>query len=95
MLAPDSVPRRADSLAVVEARGSLYILPLGNPAVQGPVVINESGRAVWDQLDGERSIRDVATALARDVDADPALVFDEVYSFLQAMRAAGLIEESS
>lgn len=50
-----------------------------------------SGAAVWDLIDGSRSIDDLVAELQSRFEADPGAIRIETIDFLLALEAAGLV----
>lgn len=61
------------------------------------VVVNSVGGAVWQLLDGERTVRDIAELLASEVQGAPPpdSVFETVVTFLNQLEGRGSIQEVS
>ena len=61
--------------------GELIIIPLvaGIGDVEDELYsLNETGKAIWDRLDGQTSLRSVAAALAKDYDAPASEIEQDV-----------------
>jgi hypothetical protein len=57
----------SDEVVAREIEGELIIVPLTagvGDMEEALFTFNETGRAIWDRLDGQRSLRDVALELA-------------------------------
>jgi hypothetical protein len=52
--------------------------------------VNSTGLAIWELLDGERTVAEVVADLRAGLDAPPAQVDEEVVEFLSALSARGL-----
>jgi hypothetical protein len=52
--------------------------------------VNGTGLAIWDLLDGERSVAQVVAELRARVEDPPADLQDEVVEFLGGLSARGL-----
>jgi Coenzyme PQQ synthesis protein D (PqqD) len=53
--------------------------------------INEVGCLIWELLDGERTVGDVAVALRDGVDGGPDDLTGEVLGFLDSLRERDLV----
>jgi Coenzyme PQQ synthesis protein D (PqqD) len=52
--------------------------------------VNETGLAIWELLDGERTVADVVADLRVRLDDAPAALEEDVVEFLSALSARGL-----
>lgn len=52
--------------------------------------VNETGLAIWELLDGERTVSDVVADLRASLDEDPDALEEDVVEFLAALSARGL-----
>lgn len=58
---------------------------------EGAVELSESADAIVQQLDGSRSVDEIADALAAEFSADPAELRADVAAFLAQLAARGLL----
>lgn len=68
----DSVFQRSDDVVSREIMGELIIVPLasGIGDMEDDIyTFNETGRAIWEQLDGKKTLQEIADALAAGYDA--------------------------
>ncbi len=54
--------------------------------------INETGEAVWELLNGRRTLEDIAMELAARFDVEPARARADVEELLDQLHAAALVE---
>lgn len=52
--------------------------------------VNETGLAIWELLDGERTVADVVANLRASLDEAPDALEGDVVEFLRALSARGL-----
>jgi Coenzyme PQQ synthesis protein D (PqqD) len=67
-----------------EIEGDIIIVPLTagvGDADEELYTLNETGRSIWQKLDGARTLGDVAAALAVEFDASPAELGADVLGF--------------
>ncbi len=72
MLTLDAICVPSDDIVVREIEGELIIVPLtsGIGDMEDELyTLNETGKAIWDRLDGVRSLRQIAAELANEYDA--------------------------
>lgn len=83
----DKIYAPSEDVVSRDIEGELIIVPLTagiGDTEDALFTLNEVGRAIWDRLDGTRTLRQVAVELADTYDAPPAQIEADV---------AGLTEE--
>jgi hypothetical protein len=85
-----SVLRKNPNVAyrTLAAGGGAVILHLESGEYHG---INEVGCAIWELIDGSRTVEEVADAVRRDVDDPPNDLVEDVISFLEVMQERDLV----
>lgn len=53
---------------------------------------NEVGGAIWERLDGERSVSDIARSIADEFDVDEATALADALRLLAVLEDEGLVE---
>jgi hypothetical protein len=53
--------------------------------------LNKTGQYVWGQIDGERSVRDIARRLAEQFDVDEATALDDCLELADRLHEQGLV----
>jgi hypothetical protein len=82
-----SVPARSPSI-VTRKTGSEYVLvPVANNIadMNSVYTLNETGAFLWELIDGERSVGDLAEALVNEYDIDRDTAISDVISFIDNM----------
>jgi len=71
-----------------------FLVPLGVRVaeMQGMVVLNSTGRCMWELLAQERSVDELAAAVAERFSVDYSLAHADVQSFLDEMAQMGLLQ---
>jgi coenzyme PQQ biosynthesis protein PqqD len=85
----DSVYAVSDDVVAREIEGEIIIVPLvaGIGDLEDELfTLNETGKAIWERLDGRRSLNDVIAELAAEYQAPPGEIETDVL---------GLVEELS
>ncbi len=70
----DAVYAVSDDVVAREIEGEIIIVPLvaGIGDLEDELfTLNETGKAIWDRLDGRRSLYDIITELGKDYQAPP------------------------
>lgn len=70
------------------ARGEAVLLHLDSGAYHE---LNPIGAAIWDLLDGHRSVSQIADEIRAQVEDPPDNLFDVVTEFLRELRQGDLI----
>lgn len=94
----DAVYVASDDIVAREIEGELIIVPLmaGIGDMEDELfTLNETGRAIWDKLDGESDLNAVVAALAREYDAAPALIMGDVVGLVQELVNRRMLVEVS
>lgn len=81
------VPLRADHTAALELSGELVLLDGWTSAW----VLNPSGAAIWQRIDGHSSWREIAVALSAEHGAELEVVLADVIATARRLRQAGLL----
>ncbi|MBK8177241.1 MAG: PqqD family protein [Rhodospirillales bacterium] len=87
--------KRSDNCVMQNIGGEHVLVPLGAQVVgtNGLVILNKSARCIWEVLAEDRSVDELATAVAEQFDADPERVLADVHVFLNGIAQMALIEE--
>ena len=90
----DAVCTPSEDVVVREIEGNVIIIPVaaGIVEVEGELfTLNPTGHAIWRKLDGQRTLREVASALSRDYDAPSSDIEVDVVAFADALRQRRLV----
>ncbi len=55
------------------------------------VALNETGSFLWERLDGQTALADIADALARAYEIDPTITRPDVLALARELLAEGMI----
>jgi hypothetical protein len=88
----------SEEIVAREVAGELVIVPL--TAEVGDLEdalysLNETGRAIWDRLDGAKSLRDVAAELAQAYDAPRQEIERDVIGLVDELLSRSMLIEVS
>ncbi len=86
----NTIPRKRPALShEVSETGEVVLFDeQGNQLL----LLNQVGAAVWQLLDGARTIRQIVEVVVETLPADPAQVEHDVIEFLKSLAAHGLVE---
>ena len=88
---PGSEPlRRHPELAVVESADRVTVLHLDHLA-EPPLVLSGSGVAVWEAVDGRRTLAEVVEAVAASYGLEVVAVEAEVRVFVEELVGRGVL----
>jgi hypothetical protein len=87
---------RLQSVVRREVAGETFLVPIrGHLAdLQELFVLNEVGSWVWDHLDGQRRLDELAAGLSVEFDVDEEQALSDAETFVRQLLEAGLAEES-
>lgn len=90
---PDTVPRRSENVVFRQVAGEYILVPLAGSIadVESIFNLNETGAAVWDKVDGRKSIRDIVAEILAEYEAEGDELERDVISLLDEMADAKLI----
>lgn len=84
----------SDDVVVREIEGELIIVPLvsGIGDMEDDLFsLNETGRAIWDKLDGVKTVGDVITELTGEFDVSKSEIEKDVTGFLGELMRRKMI----
>ncbi len=84
----------SDEIVAREIEGQVIIVPLAAGIADTEeelYTLNESGQAIWRQLDGRRTLQEVAAALAADYDTPAADIECDVLGLATELTRRGLL----
>lgn len=85
----------SEDIVAREIEGEIVIIPLvsgiGN-ADEELYTLNETGKAIWQKLDGQRTIAEVITALEDEFIATKEQIESDVVGFVREMVSWGILK---
>jgi hypothetical protein len=84
----ESILVPADDIVAREIEGELLIVPLVSgvgDAEDELFTLNETGKAIWGKLDGQRSLQTIAQELAQEFDASENAIVCDVLGLMQEL----------
>jgi pyrroloquinoline quinone biosynthesis protein D len=87
-VAPDDVPRLTARVAHQRVAGETVVLDVERLRLLG---LNESGGFVWEQIDGARTVRDIAGRLGGRYGIDPSLALEQTVALLRKLCDRNLV----
>ena len=86
----------SDDIVAREIEGELVIVPLvaGIGDIEDELyTVNETGKAIWDQLDGSKNLGEVIATLAQDYEASPAKIERDVRGLVEELVRRRMLVE--
>ena len=90
----DGIYGPSEDIVAREIEGEIVIIPLvsGIGDMEDELfTLNETGRAVWRKLDGTRTLRQVARALADEFEAPAGVIGGEVVGLVAELAAKKMV----
>ncbi len=81
----DAVYVPSDEIVAREIEGEIVIVPLGSgmgDMEEELYTLNETARAIWEKLDGTKTLKSIAEELAREFDASPGDIEEDIEGLL-------------
>lgn len=88
---------RTDGVVQREVAEEMFLVPIrGHLAeLEELFVLNEAGRWLWDHLDGERTLAELAAGLAAEFEVDERTAARDAEAFARQLVDAGLAASAS
>lgn len=87
---PCSIVEHHPAVAVSSALPGRCVLLALDRIDADPIALEGTAVVIWDELDGRRSLREIADALAHEFDADPDVVHRDVVDATARFVAHGV-----
>ena len=86
--------RKADFI-MQNVGGENLLVPLGAQVMDmnGLIILNDTGACVWELLAQDRTVDELASAVAEQFDVDAATAHADVQAFLDEIARLGLLEQ--
>jgi hypothetical protein len=94
----DVICAPSDDVVAREIEGEIVIVPLAagiGDASEELYTLNETGQAIWQKLDGQRTLKNVAALLAGEFDAPLPELENDVVGFASEMTRRGFLVVSN
>ena len=85
----DSVPSHSPDVVARVVRGEAILVLAEQSKVK---VLNELGTRIWESVDGQQSIRQIAARLCQEYEVDPAQAEQDTLDFLTELLGRSLLE---
>lgn len=92
----EAVYALSDDVVAREIEGELIIVPLaaGIGDLEDVLfTLNETGRAIWQRLDGQRSLAAISAELASEYDASPGEIDQDVLGLVEELQKRRMLVE--
>jgi hypothetical protein len=87
--------KRKNNFMLSNLGGEALLIPLGSQVINmnGIVLLNVTGRYVWELLAEEHSVENLIVALIKQFDVDYQCAKNDIYTFLDEINRLNLIEK--
>jgi hypothetical protein len=93
----DSICILSEDVVARNIEGELIIVPLtygiGNMEEE-IYTLNDTGRAIWEKLDGQKSLREVVEALKTEFEATPEMIEGDVLGLMRELLKRRIVVET-
>lgn len=93
----NSVYKSSEDVVVRDIQGELIIVPItsGVGDLEDEIfTLNETGRAVWDRLDGKKSLKEIAKELSQDFEGEPEEIEKDVLGITEELLKRRMLVET-
>lgn len=87
----------SEDVVAREIEGEFILVPLasGIGDMEDEIyTLNETGRAIWEKLDGKKSLREVAEALTTDFDAQPDEIEQDIAGLVKVLLERKMVSKA-
>jgi hypothetical protein len=91
-----SIFKHAETIVAREIEGELIIIPLSSGVgnmEEELYSLNESGKAIWNLLDGSKSLSQIVKTLQEEYDAPATAISEDVESLIAELLSRKIITE--
>ena len=95
---PNGTYAPSDDVVVREIEGELIIVPLvsGIGNIEDELfTLNKTGRAIWERLDGKKSLKDLAKELSAEYEAPEGQIERDLMGLVQELLKRRILVEVS
>ena len=92
----DNIYLPSEDVVARDIQGELIIIPIvsGIGDLEDEIfTLNETGRAIWDKLDGKRSLKEVIDILTQEFDATPQETEQDVLGITEELIKRKMLTE--
>ena len=86
----DKIYTHSEDIVAREIQGEFILIPItsgvGDPDLQDAIfTLNETGRIIWDRLDGKKKLKEIAVDLVKDYDIHTREIEKDISGFTQEL----------
>ena len=91
-----TVPRRSDAFVSRKVGDDTIIVPVraGVANLEAVFTMNAVGTTIWQRIDGQATVDELARALSDEFDVSPAAAAADVAEFVRLLSEKGLVVEA-
>lgn len=94
----DKIYALSEEIVTRQVHGEFVIIPItsGVGDLEDDIfTLDESGRAIWDKLDGKKSLAEIANELRADFDAEPGKIEQDLVGLIGELVKRRIVVEAS
>jgi hypothetical protein len=87
----------SDDVVAREVQGEFIIIPITSGVGDEDEIftLNETGRAIWDRLDGKRTLKDIVTGLSEEFEAPLEEIEKDVLGLIEELLKRKMLADLS
>lgn len=92
----EKVYARSEDVVARDIQGEFIIIPISNGIADMEdelFTLNESGRAIWDELDGKKDLKKISVELANKYDAAPQKIEKDILGITEELLKRRMLVE--
>ncbi len=92
----ESIYKPSEDVVARDVQGEFVIIPITSGIGDGQddiFTMNDTGRVVWDHLDGKRTLKEIGLELSGKYDAAPGQVEQDVAGIVQELLNKNIVVE--
>jgi hypothetical protein len=92
----EAVCRPSEGVVARDIQGELIIVPIksGIGSLEDDIFsLNETGRAIWDRLDGKKTLKEIKDELAKDYEASPSEIEKDILGIAEELLQKGILDQ--
>ncbi|HNX65226.1 MAG TPA: PqqD family protein [Bacteroidales bacterium] len=88
MIDKSSIPSRLSSVVSKTIKGECLLVPLSSHIADMDSLyrLNETGAFIWNAIDGQKSVSELARLVANEFEVDPEVAMRDTVEFINAIE---------
>ena len=93
----DKIYKISEDVVAREVQGEFIIIPItssGEREEDAIFTLNETGRAIWDKLDGTKTLKDISKELAKEFDGSQEKIEGDILGIVRELLTKKMLAEA-